>query len=73
MLLAVQIVGIITMCILASVSILSFITLKQIINQIKYKNYLLEKLNLHIYNLSTNLKLKEDVQDIVSKNNDLNL
>ncbi|WP_315119302.1 hypothetical protein [uncultured Clostridium sp.] len=73
MLLAVQIVGIITMCILASVSILSFITLKQIINQIKYKNYLLEKLNLHIYNLSTNLKLKEDIQDVVSKNNDLNL
>ncbi|MEW9096292.1 MAG: hypothetical protein AB2417_14535 [Clostridiaceae bacterium] len=73
MLLAVEIIGIVTMCVLISVSVLGFIILKQIINQLKYKNYLLEKLNLHIYNLSTNLKLKENIQNVIPENDEFNL
>ncbi|MBU5485370.1 hypothetical protein KQI86_13585 [Clostridium sp. MSJ-11] len=73
MLLAVEIIGIVTMCVLISVSVLGFIILKQIINQLKYKNYLLEKLNLHIYNLSTNLKLKENIQIVVPEKDEFNL
>ncbi|WP_027626746.1 hypothetical protein [Clostridium lundense] len=70
MILAIEIIAIITMCVLTSVAVWSFITLKQIFNQLKYKNYLLEKLNLHIYNLSKNNAIKFKDNDI-SKNEDV--
>ncbi|PRR79076.1 hypothetical protein CLLI_11170 [Clostridium liquoris] len=62
MILAIEILAIITMCVLTLIAVWSFITLKQIFNQLKYRNYLLEKLNLHIYNLSKNndIKCKDD-------------
>lgn len=62
MILAIEILAIIAMCVLTLIAVWSFITLKQIFNQLKYKNYLLEKLNLHIYNLSknNNIKFKDD-------------
>lgn len=52
MILAVEIFGIITMCILMFVCISGFITLTQILGQLKYKNYLMEKLTQHMYALS---------------------
>ncbi|WP_125152871.1 hypothetical protein [Clostridium rectalis] len=55
MILAIEILAILTMCTLTFIAVWSFITLKQIFNQLKYKNYLLEKLNLHIYTLSQNI------------------
>ena len=73
MILALEIIGIITMCTLAGVSVLSFIVFKQLVNQLRYKNYLLEKLNLHIYNLSKNLNLKEDLKDIPLKSEDFKI
>ena len=60
MILAIEILAIITMCVLTLIAVWSFITLKQIFNQLKYRNYLLEKLNLHIYNLSKNNDIKCD-------------
>ncbi|KAJ52885.1 hypothetical protein BD780_003194 [Clostridium tetanomorphum] len=66
MILTIEIIAIIAMCTLTAVAIWSFITLKQIFNQLKYKNYLLEKLNLHIYNLSKNIKLRKE--DVVVEN-----
>lgn len=70
MILTIEIIAIITMCVLTSVAVWSFITLKQIFNQLKYKNYLLEKLNLHIYNLSKNNNIKFKNDD-VSQNEDV--
>jgi hypothetical protein len=52
------------MLIFGIIAIWGFIVLKQISNQLKYKNYLLEKLNLHIFNLSQafskDMQSKED-------------
>lgn len=67
MILTIEILSIITMIIFAVVGIWGFIILKQIFNQLKYKNYLLEKLNLHIFNLSQSLS-----EDIKSKEDALN-
>lgn len=52
MILAIEILGIITMCIVMFVLIWSFILLNQILNQLRYKNYLMEKLTQHIYTLA---------------------
>ncbi|MBE6065238.1 hypothetical protein [Clostridium cochlearium] len=64
MILTIEILSIITMLIFGIIAIWGFIVLKQISNQLKYKNYLLEKLNLHIFNLSQafskDMQSKED-------------
>lgn len=67
MILTIEILSIITMLIFGVIGIWGFIILKQIFNQLKYKNYLLEKLNLHIFNLSQSLS-----EDIKSKEDALN-
>lgn len=67
MLLTIEILSIITMIIFGIVGIWSFIILKQIFNQLKYKNYLLEKLNLHIFNLSQSFS-----KDVKSQEDALN-
>lgn len=70
MILALQILAIISMCVLIFVVVWGFVTLQQVYNQLKYKNYLLEKLNVHMHNLcqkfnvadsSKNLQAEEEV------------
>ncbi|MBU5592067.1 hypothetical protein KQI89_09820 [Clostridium sp. MSJ-4] len=65
MLLAVEIIGIITMITLSGVSILSFIVLNKILSQLKYKNYLLEKMTQNIYMMAS--KKDVDLYDKVFK------
>lgn len=48
MLIALEVVGLLSMFTFMFVAIWGFIVLKQIYSQFKYKNYLLEKLNHHI-------------------------
>lgn len=52
MILALEIIGILTMCTIMFVLIWGFIILNQILSQLKYKNYLMEKLTQHMYTLS---------------------
>lgn len=52
MILTVEILGILTMCIIMFVLISGFIVLTQILNQLRYKNYLMEKLTQHMYMLT---------------------
>lgn len=52
MILAIEILGILTMCTIMFVLIWGFILLNQILNQLRYKNYLMEKLTQHIYTLA---------------------
>lgn len=52
MILTVEILGILTMLILIFALVWGFITLTQILNQLKYKNYLMEKLTQHMYMLT---------------------
>ncbi|WML36026.1 hypothetical protein [Clostridium sp. OS1-26] len=52
MILAVEILGILTMLTLIFALVWAFITLTQILNQLKYKNYLMEKLTQHMYMLA---------------------
>lgn len=67
MLIALEIFALITMCTLIFVSIWGFIILKQIFNQVKYKNYLMEKLTQHIYMI-----YKKDVKLTNIQNDDNN-
>lgn len=52
MILVVEIIGLLTMCAIIFSLIWGFIILTQILNQLRYKNYLMEKLTQHIYTLS---------------------
>lgn len=52
MLLTLEILGILTMCTIMFVLIWGFIILNQILSQLKYKNYLMEKLTQHMYTLA---------------------
>lgn len=52
MLLTIELLGILCMCTIIFVFIWGFILMKQILNQFKYKNYLLEKMSEHIYSIS---------------------
>ncbi|MEY8764129.1 MULTISPECIES: hypothetical protein [Clostridium] len=52
MLLVIEIFGILTMCTIIFVSIWGFITVKQALSQLKYKNYILEKLAQYIHMIS---------------------
>ena len=51
MLLIVQIIGLLTMITIMFVFIWGFILMKQFLGQLRYKNYLLEKLGQHVYML----------------------
>lgn len=57
---AVQIIGILSMLTFMFIGIWGFIILNQIYGQLKYKNYLLEKLNLNINSIK-----KDDVLNVV--------
>lgn len=61
MILAVEMLGIITMLILIFALVWGFITLTQILNQLKYKNYLMEKLTQHMYMLTKKDENSKDV------------
>ncbi len=52
MILVVEIIAILTMCTMIFFLIWGFIILTQILNQLRYKNYLMEKLTQHMYTLS---------------------
>lgn len=52
MLLAIEIVGILLMLTLMFVSIWGFILMHKIVNQLRYKNYLTEKLVQNVYMIS---------------------
>ena len=62
MILILEILGILSMCTLMFVLIWGFILLKQVLNQLRYKNYLMEKLTQHIYSLSNKtIKIQDDI------------
>lgn len=63
MLLAVEIIGIIFMITVAGISIVTFILLNKIFAQLKYKNYIMEKLTQNIYMLSS----KKDIEFCAKK------
>jgi len=52
MILAVEVLGILTMFTIMFVSIWGFIIMKQMLSQLKYRNYLVEKLTQHIFFLT---------------------
>jgi hypothetical protein len=52
MLLTIELLGTLCMCTIIFVLIWGFILMKQILNQLKYKNYLIEKMSEHIYSIS---------------------
>lgn len=51
MILLLEILAVLTMCTIMFVLIWGFIIFNQILNQLRYKNYLMEKLTQHIYAL----------------------
>ncbi len=51
MILLLEILAVLTMCTLMFVLIWGFILFNQILGQLRYKNYLMEKLTQHIYSL----------------------
>ncbi|MFL0194202.1 hypothetical protein ACJDU8_01225 [Clostridium sp. WILCCON 0269] len=57
MILTIEILGILTMCTIIFVLIWGLIIVKQTLSQIKYKNYLLEKITEYIHMLIK----KEDI------------
>jgi hypothetical protein len=59
--LTVEIFGILAMCTFMFISIWGFILLSKLFNQIRYSNYLLEKLTNHTYLISN--KDKESNKD----------
>lgn len=68
MLLVTEIVGIVTMLTIMFVLIWGFILMNQMYNQLRYRNYLMEKLTQHIYMLSK--KDKEKESEPLKYNND---
>jgi hypothetical protein len=64
MILALEIIGILCMFTFMFVLIWGFITANQILNQLRYKNYLMEKLTQHVYSLSSkNIKFQDAKED----------
>lgn len=59
MILAIEIFGILTMCTIIFVLIWGLIIIKQTLSQIKYKNYLLEKITQYMHML-----IKKDINII---------
>ncbi len=72
MLLAVEIIGIICMVTLAGISVVNFILFNKIFGQLRYKNYLMEKLTQNIYMIASKRDNAEVCGDnsLISKNND---
>lgn len=58
--LTVEIFGILTMCTFIFISIWGFILVNKLFAQLKYGNYLLEKLTQHIYLISNKDTEKKD-------------
>ncbi|AGY75774.1 hypothetical protein [Clostridium autoethanogenum] len=52
MILTLEILGILTMCTIMFISIWGFIIMKQMLSQLKYRNYLVEKLTQYMYFLT---------------------
>lgn len=52
MLLLLEIVGLLCMITIMFVAIWGFILMNQMVGQLRYKNYLLEKISQHLYMLS---------------------
>jgi biopolymer transport protein ExbB/TolQ len=52
MILALEVLGVLTMCTIMFVSIWGFIIMKQMLSQLKYRNYLVEKLTQYMYFLT---------------------
>lgn len=61
MLLAIEILSIVTMCTIIFVLIWGFILLNHMFSQLKYRNYLMEKLTQNIYMLSKKDDPKKDI------------
>lgn len=59
MLLLIEYLGIICMCTIIFVFIWGFIIMKQILNQLKYRNYLSEKISENIYLICHKNDVKE--------------
>ncbi|WP_406541776.1 hypothetical protein [Clostridium ljungdahlii] len=49
MILTLEVLGILTMCTIMFVSIWGFIIMKQMLSQLKYRNYLVEKLTQYMH------------------------
>lgn len=67
MLIALEVVGILSMLTFMFIGIWGFIILKQTYSQLKYRNYLLEKLNHNISgigNSDISVSCKEDTEDL---------
>lgn len=71
MLLAIEIVGILLMLTLMFVSIWGFILMHKIVNQLRYKNYLTEKLVQNVYMISKEYDSK-DKKSLKKEKSDLN-
>ncbi|MBA5850867.1 hypothetical protein H2684_05970 [Clostridium sp. cel8] len=64
MLLAIEILAIITMCTIVFILIWGFIIAKQTLSQIKYKNYLLEQIKEHLHSIAKkDITTLENVMD----------
>ena len=62
MILTLEILGILSMCTVMFTLVWGFILLKQVLNQLRYKNYLMEKLTQHIYSLANKtVKIQNDI------------
>lgn len=69
-----EILGILSMVTVMFVAIWGFIVAKQAYSQIKYQNYLLEKLTQNIYLLverNAQIKISDSEQDIPNKNDSI--
>lgn len=65
MILTIEILGILTMCTIIFVLIWGLIIVKQTLSQIKYKNYLLEKITEYIHML---IKKEDIILELEEKN-----
>jgi len=63
MILALEIIGILCMLTFMFVLIWGFITANQILNQLRYKNYLMEKLTQHVHSLSSKSMKFQDAKE----------
>jgi hypothetical protein len=52
MILTIEILAILTMCTIMFILVWGFITLNQMLSQLKYKNYLMEQLTQHMHTLA---------------------
>lgn len=60
MIISIEILAILTMCTITFVLIWGFIIVKQVLSQIRYKNYLLEQISHHIHDISKKISNYEN-------------